>query len=127
MKINILIVDNDPSTIKVLHDFLSKDDRFNVLTAHNGKTALDVVKEHVVGLLITDLKMPEMNGIELLSNLKKDSPEIKAIILTGHSDIDSYIETMDLGAFEYLNKPVDLYLLKEVINKLLKIGNDSGV
>ncbi len=119
MKINILIVDNDALFIKVLADFLSKDNRFNVLTALNGKAALEIVKKHKVEMVITDLKMPEMNGIELLSTLHKDIPEIKAIILTGHSDIDSYLETMELGAFEYLNKPVDLDLLKEVIEKLL--------
>lgn len=119
MKINILIVDNEVLVIKVLADFLSKDSRFNVLTALNGKEALEIVKKHKIELVITDLKMPVMNGIELLSTLQKDTPEIKAIILTGHSDIDSYIETMDLGAYEYLNKPVDLHLLKEVIDKLL--------
>jgi DNA-binding NtrC family response regulator len=119
MKINILIVDNDALIIKVLADFLSKDSRFNVLTALNGKAAIEIVEKHKVELVISDLKMPEMNGIELLSTLRKDLPEIKAIILTGHSDIDSYIETMELGAFEYLNKPVDLHLLKEVIDKLL--------
>ena len=119
MKINILIVDNDEVLIKILSDFLSKDSRFNLLTALDGKEALEIVEKHKVELIITDLKMPEMNGIELLSTLRKELPEIKAIILTGHSDIDSYIETMELGAFEYLNKPVDLHLLKEVINKLL--------
>jgi len=119
MKINILVVDNDPLLIKVLADFLSKDSRFNILTALNGKTALDIAKKHKIELVITDLKMPMMNGIELLSALQKGLPDIKAIILTGHSDIDSYLETMELGAFEYLNKPIDLHLLKEVINKLL--------
>ncbi len=120
MKINILIVDNDTLLIKVLADFLSKDSRFNVLTALNGKEALEIVEKHKVELVITDLKMPVMDGIELLSTLQKDIPNIKAIILTAHSNIDSYIETMELGAHEYLNKPVDLHLLKEVINKLLQ-------
>ena len=119
MKINILIVDNDASLIKVLAGFLSKDSRFNLLTAVNGKAALEIAKTHTINLVITDLKMPEMNGIELLSTLQKNIPDIKAIILTGYSNIDSYIEAMDLGAHEYLNKPVDLYLLKEVVNKLL--------
>ena len=119
MKINILIVDNEEVMVKVLADFLSKDSRFNILTALNGKNALEIVKKHKIHLLITDLQMPEMNGIELLTTLRKDIPEIKSIILTGHSDIDSYIETMELGAHEYLNKPVDLPLLKDVINKLL--------
>ena len=119
MKINILIVDNDALIIKVLADFLSKDSKFNVLTSLNGKAALEIIEKYKVELVISDLKMPEMSGIELLSTLRKDLPEIKAIMLTGQSDIDSYIETMELGAFEYLNKPVDLHLLKEVIDKLL--------
>lgn len=119
MKINILIVDNDESLIKVTADYLSKDGRFNILTAPDGKKALEIAKNHKIGLVIIDLKMPGISGVELLSTLRKDLPNIKSIILTGHSNIDSYIEAMDLGAHEYLSKPVDLHLLKKVINKLL--------
>ncbi len=119
MKTNILIVDNDESLVKVLHDFLSKDGRFETLTAPDGRAALEIAKNHTIDLVITDLKMPGLDGVELLSILQKDSPDLRSIILTGHSDIDSYIETMDLGVHEYLNKPVDLFLLQKVINKLL--------
>lgn len=118
-EINILIVDNNDSLLKVIRDFLSKDNRFNILTALDGQNALQVVKNHKIKIVIIDLKMPGISGIDLLSSLRKDSPDIKTIIMTGHSDVDSYIKTMDLGAYEYLNKPVDLFFLKEVINKLL--------
>ncbi len=119
MKTNVLIVDNDESLIKVLGDFLSKEPLFDVFTALNGKEAEEIAKNHKVDLAIVDLKMPEISGVELLASLKKNLPDIKSIILTGHSNIDSYIETMELGACEYLNKPVDLHLLKKVIDKLL--------
>ena len=118
MKINILVVDNDKSLLQVLSAFLSKDDQFNILTAQDGKRALDIAKNTKIDLVIVDLRMPEMSGAQLLSILHKELPGIKSIILTGHSGIDSYIESMEIGAHEYLNKPVDLFLLKKVINKL---------
>lgn len=121
MKINILIVDNDESLIKILSAFLSKDKMFSTLTALDGSKALEIVKNHKIDLVIIDLNMPGMSGIDFLSELRNKLPEIKSIILTGYSDIDSYIETIELGAHEYLNKPVDLFLLKKVIKKLLNI------
>jgi DNA-binding NtrC family response regulator len=121
MKINILVVDNDKSLLEVLLDFLAKDDNFNVLTAPCGTEALDIAKNTKIDLVIVDLKMPEMSGAEMLSVMHSEIPEIKSIILTGHSGIDSYIESMEIGAHEYLNKPVDLFLLKKVINKLLSM------
>ena len=120
MKINILVVDNDKSLLQVLFAFLSKDDQFNILTAPDGKEALGIAKNTKIDLVIVDLRMPEISGAELLSTLHKEFPGIKSIILTGHMGIDSYIETMEIGAHEYLNKPVDLILLKKVINKLIQ-------
>ncbi len=77
------------------------------------------MKEEPCDLVITDMKMPEMDGIGLLKEIKHSYPNIGVIIVTAYGEVDSYLEAMNLGAFEYLNKPFKMDELKRIITKML--------
>jgi CheY-like chemotaxis protein len=89
--------------------------RFDVSVAHNGLDALDVVHKTRPDVVVLDIRMPEMDGIETLLAMKHLDPEIQVIILTGHADVETGIMAIREGAFDYLFKPCDMELLKEKI------------
>lgn len=87
----------------------------DVTALESGKKTLHYIKEHPVDVIVLDIKMPDMDGIETLSEIKKIDPSIEVIMLTGHGTIDSAIEGMRLGAYDYIMKPSDLdYLLEKI-------------
>ena len=122
----ILIVDDEENSRIGLSKILAKSG-YEVITAENGKQALDTLKQEACSLVITDMKMPEMDGIQLLREIKQYDPDIGVIIVTAYGEVDSYLESMNLGAFEYLNKPIKVDELKKVISKVLekKEGEDT--
>lgn len=101
----ILLVDDDPAALSMLDRCLS-DDGYEVLTAMDGREALDVFRESDPDLVISDLIMPEMNGMELLEKLNSESPDVQVILLTSYGSIPSAVEAVRAGAFDYLSKPV---------------------
>lgn len=113
---HILITDNDRKEQKSLSNILLK---FNciVTTANDGQEALSFLKKRHYDLLITEITLPRMNGIELLEAVKATVPETKVIILTGRGDIETYLESMELGVLEYLNKPLRIGKLKKIIKR----------
>ena len=119
VKYSILVVDDEePARIGLTK--IIKNAGYNAKAAKSGKEALKILEEEPFDIVITDLKMPTMSGIELLKEIKKRWPEIGVIILTAYGEVESYLEAMDLGAFEYLNKPVRIYELEVIIKKLLE-------
>ncbi len=114
----ILVVDDEESTRTGLSKILDKSG-YKVLTAKDGVDALEKLKEDPCDLVITDMKMPQMDGIKLLKEIKQTNPKVGVIIVTAYGEVDSYLEAMNLGAFEYLNKPIKVDELKRVITKTL--------
>jgi DNA-binding NtrC family response regulator len=114
----ILIVDDEENSRTGLHRILTKYN-YDVLTAETGAEALVQLKKKHCDVILTDMKMPGMSGIDLLKKVKEVSPEIGVIIFTAYGEVDSYLEAMNLGAFEYLNKPIKVDELKRVISKVL--------
>lgn len=107
MKQNILIVDDDVEILKMLNEFLTGEG-FKVSTAKNGEEGLKKYDADFNGLVIADLDMPEMNGIEFLEMLKKKDPDCIAIILTGYGSMETCIKSLREGlAYDYLLKPLD--------------------
>mgnify|MGYP000346989868 FL=1 len=105
-KSKILLVDDEYSILKSMQkDF--EQEGYEVMTASCAETALQVNQYQQFDLIITDLSMPGMDGIKLLSEVKKFNPNIASIILTGYGDMNSAIEALRLGADEYLLKPYD--------------------
>jgi DNA-binding NtrC family response regulator len=115
----ILVVDDEENSRTGLSKILEKSG-YQVLTAENGKEALEKLRTEPCHLVITDMKMPQMNGIQLLKEIKQTNPQVGVIIVTAYGEVDSYLEAMNLGAFEYLNKPIKVDELKKVISKVLE-------
>lgn len=95
-------------------------DGYEVSSAGNGLEALNFLRSNDVELIITDLNMPEMNGLMFLRELKRSYPSSKVIMITAYGEVESYLEAITLGAFEYINKPVKYDDLKKVIDKISK-------
>jgi two-component system response regulator (stage 0 sporulation protein F) len=115
----ILVVDDEENAREGLSKILSKEG-YSVETAANGKEAIDTIKRQSFDLVITDMRMPLMDGFEVLREIKKLDFEVGVIMITAYGEVESYLEAMNLGAFEYINKPVRVNELKRVITKILE-------
>ncbi len=115
----ILIVDDEKSQREQLSGFLKKQG-FNVTTAESGMEAISLCKDKSFEVALIDLKMPGMDGIELLKKLKESNPEIQVIMMTAYGSVDTAVDAMKLGAYHYVNKPINLEELKLNINKALE-------
>jgi len=113
-KISLLIVDDEVAFLKAIARRLDMRG-FVVTTAENGETALEAARNQLFDLALVDLKMPGMNGQELLEILKREHQHIEVIILTGHGSLDSAVECTKLGAFGYLPKPYEIDKLLDVL------------
>ena len=118
-KQTILLVDDEAIIRKTLAGKLS-DEGFTVLSADGGPSALAYLATTKISLVITDLMMEGMNGIQILEAVKANNPEIAVIILTGYGDLTSAIDALRLGADDYLLKPCDLNELLFRINRCLE-------
>ncbi|MBW1644640.1 MAG: response regulator, partial [Deltaproteobacteria bacterium] len=101
----ILLIDDEEDIIRVLSMSL-KSDGYDVVSALSGKEGLDVFKKESPDIILTDIKMPGMDGIEVLKKVKEINSETEVIIITGHGDIDTAIEALHYGASDFINKPV---------------------
>lgn len=101
---SILIVDDEPNYLIVLSELL-RDEGFEVYTAPGGKEALDIVSEVDLDLAISDMQMPEMDGLQLLAEIKKINGDLPVIIVTAYAEIEKAVTAMQSGAFSYLAKP----------------------
>jgi DNA-binding NtrC family response regulator len=100
----VLIVDDEPTICRASEKILSREG-YSVKTAYSGKQAISILEQEPFDLLFTDLKMAEMGGMELLELLRSRFPDIVPVVITGYATIASAVETMKLGAFDYLPKP----------------------
>lgn len=115
----ILVVDDEENAREALSKILIHDG-YDVASVANGLEALNFLRSREVELIITDINMPEMNGLTFLRELNRSRPESNVIMLTAYGEVESYLEAMNLGAFEYINKPVKYDELKKVIKMILK-------
>ncbi len=121
-KINILAVDDDKEFLTLLHDVL-KEEGYEISVAESLPDAIKKVKDILFDLIITDKNMPEPKGADLINEIKSISPASKIIVLTGFGDVESYLELMNLGIYDYLNKPVKMSELKITIKRALNLQN----
>ena len=118
MNENILVVDDDTGVRKVLSSILSEEGYF-VQTVENGKQAIRAFEKTRFDLALIDLKLPDMEGTELLHRLKEKQPHIVMIIITGFPTLENAMETVNEGANGYVLKPFDIPKLLETIRKHL--------
>ena len=117
---NVLLVDDEAEFLETLVKRIKKRD-VNVTGVGSGEKALEFLDEQPVDVVVLDVRMPGMDGIETLRELKKRHPLVEVIMLTGHASLEVAIEGMELGAFDYLMKPIDidelLYKLEDAYKK----------
>jgi len=123
-KIKVLLVDDEEEFVKSLSERLQMRELDSGL-AFNGEQALQVVQDEVPDVMVLDLRMPGIDGMEVLRRVKKSYPKVQVIILTGHGTDKDENQAKKLGAFEYLQKPVDLDHLVEVMKKAYKATLES--
>lgn len=119
---NILIVEDDKTVLRTFKNILESEG-YIVETAETGKEALEKSKARYYNLALLDIRLPDMNGTELLTKLHKDTPRMMKIIITGYPSLENAVEAVNKGADAYIIKPVDSKkLLKVVREKLRKEG-----
>ena len=115
---SVLIVDDEPSILQTLSGLLS-DEGFEVSTAVNGYEALKIIDAESPDLVLLDIWMPGIDGIETLQEIKKDNPHIQVIIITGHGTIETAVRATKLGAFDLIEKPLSIDKIILAINNAL--------
>ncbi len=116
----ILIIEDEAAIRRVLTKILSEENKtYKVEEAENGLIGLEMIKKTDYDLVICDIKMPKMDGIEVLEATKKIKPETTLVMISGHGDLDTAVKTMRLGAFDYISKPPDLNRLLNTVRNAL--------
>jgi two-component system nitrogen regulation response regulator NtrX len=112
----ILIIEDEAAIRRVLIKILSEEnDAYKVEEAEDGLAGIDKIKKEDFDLVLCDIKMPKMDGVEVLEAVKKLKPEIPMVMISGHGDLDTAVNTMRLGAFDYISKPPDLNRLLNTV------------
>lgn len=116
----ILIIEDEAAIRRVLTKILSEEnDSYKVEEAEDGIQGLEKIKNNDYDLVLCDIKMPKMDGVEVLEAVKKIKPEIPMVMISGHGDMETAIQTMRLGAFDYISKPPDLNRLLNTVRNAL--------
>lgn len=111
---NVLIIDDEERFLKTTKTLLEKED-CRVLTSTDGWSGVAMLKEKQIDVVILDVKMPGIDGVEVLRRIKAEHPLVEVLMLTGHATMESAIEGLKLGAFDYMAKPCDIEVLKQKI------------
>lgn len=115
----ILIVDDEKNYLLVLGAFLSGEG-YEVATADSAEDALEIMQGTDLDLVLTDMKMPVMDGIELLKRIKEKAPDLPVVMMTAHGTVEKAVEAMQLGAFNFILKPFQNETLKQVVHRAVK-------
>lgn len=116
----ILIIEDEAAIRRVLSKILSEEsDTYQVEEAEDGQMGFEKIKNNDYDLILCDIKMPKMDGVEVLEAVKKIKPEIPMVMISGHGDMETAIQTMRLGAFDYISKPPDLNRLLNTVRNAL--------
>lgn len=116
----ILIIEDEAAIRRVLSKIISEEnDAYKVEQAEDGLLGLEMIKNNDYDLVLCDIKMPKMDGVEVLQKSKKIKPEIPIVMISGHGDLDTAVNTMRLGAFDYISKPPDLNRLLNTVRNAL--------
>jgi len=116
----ILIIEDEASIRRVLVKILTEENtQYEVFEAEDGLIGTEMIKNADFDLVLCDIKMPKMDGVEVLEAVKKIKPEIPMVMISGHGDLDTAVNTMRMGAFDYISKPPDLNRLLNTIRNAL--------
>jgi two-component system response regulator AtoC len=124
-KKQVLIVDDEPNLRRILSAQLTRDG-YDVLAAEDGEQGMHLLREHHIDLVITDLKMPKVDGMTLLKKALEEDPELPVVIVTAHGTIDTAVEALKSGAFDFVTKPFDKDEVRQIVAKALKTRELRG-
>ncbi len=117
---NILVIEDESAIRRVLVKILSEENTsYKLFEAEDGLAGVEMVKDQDFDLVLCDIKMPKMDGVEVLEAIKKIKPEIPMVMISGHGDLETAVNTMRLGAFDYISKPPDLNRLLNTVRNAL--------
>lgn len=122
MTYNILAVDDNDDILNLIEGLLIDEDQFNVIKANSGKKALDIIAKEHIDVVILDLMMPEMDGMDVLSIIRENqkTKDLKVIILTAKDSIADFSKSLEIGVSLYLNKPFSYEKLKYSLEAVLE-------
>lgn len=115
--LKVLVIDDEKATLTMFRLFLSAYG-YDVLVAEDGKTGLEILRKECPPIVFTDLKMPEMDGFEVLKQIKKTAPNTEVIVITGHGDMDLIVRALNLEATDFINKPVKRTALDSALKRV---------
>ena len=118
---NILIVDDEQSVVFLLKEELTEMEKYNVATAYDGAEAINLLQSQPFDVVLLDVKMPRVSGIEVLKYVREQHPTTIVIMLTNFADVKTAIETMKLGAYDFVNKPYEREELLATIDRALEL------
>ena len=116
----ILLIEDEAAIRRVLAKILSEENEdYHVEEAEDGLSGIEMIRNTDYDLVLCDIKMPKMDGVEVLEATKKIKPEVPVVMISGHGDLDTAVNTMRLGAFDYISKPPDLNRLLNTVRNAL--------
>ena len=118
---NILLIDDEPAQVTSLKSFLQRRG-YKILCAHSGSEGLQLIRSTAVDFVLTDFRMPDMSGMEVLKQIKKYNPHIPVVIITAYSQTEDAVNVMKSGAFDYISKPVNLDELELLVQKVYDLN-----
>jgi len=117
---NILVIEDESAIRRVLVKIIGEENKtYKVFEAEDGLVGTEMVRDNDYDLVLCDIKMPKMDGVEVLEAIKKIKPEIPVVMISGHGDLETAVNTMRLGAFDYISKPPDLNRLLNTVRNAL--------
>jgi two-component system response regulator PilR (NtrC family) len=115
----ILVVDDEPEVCKLVQRLL-RHDRFRVLRATSGRSALAKLRRRSVDLVILDIRMPDLDGLQVLERLRRLRKTLPVLMLTAYGHLDTARQAMQLGAYDYVTKPFSIELMKKIVHEALQ-------
>ena len=123
--VKILIMDDEPALRNIVYNML-KPLGHTMFTAEDGKQAIDIGRKEIPDMAMLDMRVPDMDGLEVLAELRKINPNIKCIMLSGFADVETAVNSLKLGAFDYLSKPFKIDEVLKVANRAIQTMSTGG-
>jgi len=120
MKKSLLIAEDEEITRSLLRDVFQRPDLI-LYEAHDGKEAIKIIDQHPVDVVLTDLKMPEVDGLSVLAHCRNVRPDAEVILMTGHATVESAVNAMKMGAFHYITKPFSVDEVIQLVDRVLEM------
>ena len=117
---SILVVDDNAGIREAVEKILEKEETYTVFTASNGEEAVKILQQNTIAVLLTDLRMPKVDGLELLKIAKTISEDIEVILITGHATVEVAVEVMKDGAFDFIQKPFNKTTVLKTVRKAIE-------